>query len=108
MAANKYEAAQAKKMVAVKPRVSQEKSMETLIDIEGIAPSDLQVAAYIERLSDASLLDNVSLVESKEREIDDTVYRQFKLKAMLKKDIHLSSRDINKIRAGYEKAMYNF
>jgi Tfp pilus assembly protein PilN len=105
---NRYEAAQAKKTAAVQPRVSQEKLLETHIDIEGIAPSDLQVAGYIEHLGGARLLDNVSLVESKERKIDDTVYRQFKLKAMLKKDIHLSSRDINKIRAGYEKAIYNF
>ena len=33
--------------------------LETHIDIEGIAPSDLQVAAYIEQLSNSTLLDIV-------------------------------------------------
>jgi hypothetical protein len=35
------------------------------MDIEGIAPSDLQVAAYIEHLGNSVLLDDVALVESK-------------------------------------------
>ena len=96
---NKYKAAQAGKATTAQPTMSQEKSLETHIDIEGIAPSDLQVAAYIERLSNSTLLDNVALVESKEQKIEDATFRQFKLTAMLRKDVHLTGKDIKRIRA---------
>ncbi len=73
-----------------------------------MAPSDLQVAAYIERLSTSSLLDNVALVESKEYKIEDSTFRRFKLTAMLGKDVHLTKDDVKKIRDGAENAMWNF
>lgn len=95
---NKYKAAQAANATTTQPTVSPEKSLETHIDIEGVAPSDLQVAAYIERLSNSTLLDNVALVESKEHKIENTTFRQFKLMAMLRKDVHLASEDIERIR----------
>ncbi len=111
-AINKYQAAKAKKAAAAQPQVSREKLLETHIDIEGIAPSDLQVAAYIERLSaPGGLLDDVALVQSKEYKIKagprkqsrvfqvpDTTFRQFRLTAMLRKDVHLTDEDINRIR----------
>jgi len=81
--------------------------LETHIDIEGIAPSDRQVAAYIERLSSSNLLDNVGLVESKEQEIEDSTLRQFKLTAMFRKDVHLTSEDIDRIRARCAKAVFD-
>ncbi len=97
--ANKYREAQAKKATAAQAKVPREKLLETHIDIGGMASSDLQVAAYIERLSSSSLLDNVALVESKEYKIEDMTYRQFKLTAMLRKDVHLSNEDVKRIRA---------
>jgi Tfp pilus assembly protein PilN len=104
---NKYEQAQAKKATAAQPEVSQERLLETCIDIEGIAPSDLQVATYIEQLSASDgLLDNVALVESKEHEIKGIIFRQFKLTAMLRKDIHLTKEYIGVIRAKREEAVY--
>jgi Tfp pilus assembly protein PilN len=106
---SKYKAEQAKKAAATQPKVSPEKLLETHIDIKGIAPSDLQVAAYIERLGSSSLLDRVTLVESKEYKIkedskkrstdQDRTFRQFKLTAMLKKDIHLTDEDIESVKA---------
>ncbi len=102
--ANKYEQAKAKQAAAVQPEVSPERLLETGIDIEGIAPSDIQVAAYIERLSASQgLLDNVALVESKECLIGGTVLRQFKLTAMLKKDTHLTKEDIEGIKTKREE-----
>ena len=97
---NKYQAAQAKKAAAAQPKVSPEKLLETHIDIEGIAPSDLQVAAYIKQLSNSSLLNNVALVESKEHkaESEGVTLRQFKLTAMLRKDVHLTNEDIISLR----------
>ena len=79
-----------------------EKNIETQIDIEGIAPSDRQVATYIESLSASSLLTGVALVESKEYQAEGAVVRRFKLKAMLQKDIQLTKADIEKIRAKSE------
>ena len=96
-ATNKYEATHAKR-AATQSNVPQENSLETQIDIGGVAPSDLQVAAYIERLSNSRLLDNVALVESKEHKTDDGTFRQFKLSAKLRKNVHLSKKDIDEIR----------
>ncbi len=82
---------------------SPEKRLETLVDIEGIAPSDLQVAVYIEKLTASTLFDNVSLVESKEYKgkagtgSADAQLRQFKLSAMLKKNVQITKEDIRKI-----------
>jgi len=97
-ATNKYEAAQAKRAAATQQKVPQENTLETQIDIGGVAPSDLQVAAYIERLTNARLLDNVALVESKEHKTEDGTFRQFKLSAKLRKNVHLSKKDIDEIR----------
>jgi hypothetical protein len=119
--ANKYQAAQAKNSAGDLQQLSQEKLLETYIDIEGIAPSDLQVASYIEQLSGSNLVDNVALVESKEHKdrsssraqpyvfkAADTTYRQFKLTAMLRKNVHLTDEEIGKIKTKCEMAARNF
>jgi len=107
-ATSKYQATQSAKTAADQPRVSPEKMLETSITIAGLAPSDLQVAAYIKQLSNSCLLDRVALVESRERKTDDTTSRQFKLTAMLKKDVHLTEEDINKIRSRCERTARTF
>ena len=105
---SKYKAAQAKN-AAEQPEGSQEKSLETCMEIEGIAPSDLQVAAYIERLSTSGgLLNNVALVESKEHKVDDSAFRRFKLTAMLKKNIQLTKEDIERISTKAENSKWSF
>lgn len=110
--ASKYQAAQAQKgspdVQDAAASVNPEKMLETLIDIGGLAPSDLQVAAYIERLTNSSLLDNVALVESKEYKAENSVLRQFKLTAMLRKDVHLTKEDVEKIRSKAINSMWNF
>lgn len=105
---NKYQASQAEKTAAAQPKPSREKLLETHIEISGMAPSDLQVAAYIERLSVSTLLDNVALVESKEYKVEEAIFRQFKLTAMLRPDVQLTKDDINSIRSLAEKSVYNF
>ncbi len=107
-AASKYREAQAQKTADAQAKLSREKLLETHISIEGIAPTDLQVAAYIEQLNSESLLDNVALVESKEHKIEDTAFRQFKLTAMLRKDVHLTNEDVSRIRAKCKSAAYYF
>jgi Tfp pilus assembly protein PilN len=104
----KYEAAADKTGGEPDGRNSIEKSLETRMEIEGIAPSDLQVASYIEHLGNSLLLTNVALVESQEKKIKDTVFRQFKLTAMLGKEVHLTKEDVDQIRSKAEQSIYQF
>jgi len=110
---SKYQAAQAQKgspqdTQEAAASVNPEKMLETLIDIGGLAPSDLQVAAYIERLTNSSLLNSVALVESREFKAEGNTLRQFKLTAMLRKDVHLTKEDVEKIRSKAVNSMWNF
>ncbi len=107
-AKTKYEAAQAKTASQPQTDTSTEKAISVRLDIEGIAPSDLQVAAYIEHLGDSILLEDVSLIESKEKKIEDIAFREFKLTAMLDPEIHLTKEDIDEIRAKAEHTVYQF
>ncbi len=85
-----------------------EKLLETHINIGGLAPSDLEVASYIEQLSNSSLLDKVALVESMEFKLQDSTLRQFKLSAMLRKNVHLTKEDIKGIKDKAENTVWNF
>ena len=111
---SKYQAAQAKNSQANGSQKQNsapenpEKLLVTHIDIGGMAPSDLEVASYIEQLSNSSLLDNVALVESKEYKMEDTTLRKFKLSAMLGKNIHLTKEDIEGIKSKAENTIWNF
>ena len=90
------------------PKASLEQDLETQIEIVGIAPSDLQVAAYIEHLGNSALVDNVALVESKEKKVEDTTFRLFKLTAMLSKEVHLTKEDVDQIRTKAQQSIYQF
>ena len=104
---SKYKATQTENK-ASQSRLSPEQMLETHIEIEGMAPSDLQVASYIERLSNSTLMNNVALVESKEHKIETGTFRQFKLTAMLKNDVHLTKQDVETIRKKAEETIWNF
>ena len=81
-----------------------QKTVSTNLQIKGIAPSDIQVAGFISRLNDAILFDDVSLVESKEIEIEKIKYRQFQLKAVIRSDLALTKENIDEIREKREQA----
>lgn len=110
---NKFEIQKAK-MAAITEQ-PQKSQLITYISIQGVAPSDLQVATYIEHLSDSTLLDNVALVESRDCKIQSTSdgifvsnvtrdtgsfrkCRKFKLTAVLKPDAYITNNDIADIR----------
>ena len=82
-----------------------QKIIETNIEMVGIAPSDIEVASYIFQLGSSILLDEVSLVESKEHKIDETRFREFKLRTMLKKNIILTREDIKRIKEKREAVL---
>ena len=75
-----------------------QKNVSTNLQIKGIAPSDIQVAGFIANLSNSILFDQVSLVESKEVEIEKIKYREFRLSAMIKPNLVLTKEDIDSIR----------
>lgn len=116
--ASKYQAVKAQKSASKTQASAQgsgaqqsenpEKLLETHISIGGTAPSDLQVAAYIERLSNSTLLDNVALVESMECKVEDNTFRKFKLTAMLRKDVHLTKGDVEGIKGRAGGTVLNF
>ncbi|MCD6392331.1 MAG: PilN domain-containing protein [Planctomycetes bacterium] len=99
---SQYQAAGAK---AAAQQETPQKASETTIEIKGIAPSDIEVAEYIARLSNSVLFDSVALVESKEHKIDNTRFREFKLKTMLRKNEVLSKEDIGKIKEKREETL---
>lgn len=104
---SKYQAAQGENSETAE-KLSPEQMLETQISIGGMAPTDLQVASYIERLTSSNLLDDVDLVESKEYKIDDSTFRQFKLTAMLRRNVHLTKEDVNRIKDKAQESMWNF
>ncbi len=113
-AANKYEAMQDKEKTAAAVRSSKEKMLDTQINIEGVAPSDIEVAAYIEQLSRSALLTDVALVESvqmpnksSKQDSQEGKMRRFKLSALLRKDIQLTEKDVEQIayNSGAETAL---
>ncbi len=104
--ANRYQAAQGG--FGSGGKVSSEKLLVTHMEIEGMAPSDLQVSAYMERLSNSILVDNVALVESAEKKVQDTTYRHFRLTAILSPEVHLTKEDIDEIRTQAEHSVYQF
>jgi Tfp pilus assembly protein PilN len=104
----KYEAAKGQTAAATQAKTSPEQDVVIHMNIEGIAPSDLQVASYIEHLGNSILIDNVALVESKEKKIEDTAFRQFRLTAMLNRELHLTKEDIDEIRTKAEHTVNQF
>ena len=100
--ASQYQAAGAKAAAQQEPP---QKGFETTIEIKGIAPSDIEVAAYIAQLSNSVLFDSVALVESKEHKINESRLREFKLKTMLRKNTVLSKEDVGKIRERHAETL---
>jgi Tfp pilus assembly protein PilN len=92
-------AAQNAKVPAVETRTV----IETNLEIEGIAPSDIEVASYIANLSNSVLLDDVQLVQSREQQIEGITFRQFRLRTTLKSNLTLTKDDIMTIRKKREQ-----
>jgi Tfp pilus assembly protein PilN len=88
---------------AKQPPVEVRTVLQTMLEIEGIAHNDIEVASYIANLSGSVLLDNVQLVQSKELNIHGIPFRQFRLRTVLKLDLALTKEDINSIRKKREQ-----
>jgi len=112
-APGKYQSIQ-ERINIVSPKLETEKSslekmLDTFFDIEGIAPSDIEVASYIEKLGSSPLFTKVELVESKEYSPSNgnagaaieqqpaEKFRRFRLTAMLNKDVSIGDEQVNQI-----------
>jgi Tfp pilus assembly protein PilN len=78
--------------------VSKEKLIETFVEIKGIAPSDIEVAGYIAQLGKSILLESTELVESRQIEIDNANFREFKLTTKIKSNLQLTEEDIDSLK----------
>lgn len=86
---------------AVKAAASQKLSGQdvvTEIVIEGLAASDIGVADYISNLSKSNMLENVNLVQSKQKDSGSISYREFKLTAQIRRNFTAGSDEVEKIR----------
>lgn len=85
------------------------KDVQTQIDLAGLAPTDLQVAAYIERLAACPLFSSVALTESKEYNNKEQLkLREFRLKAIMSSDVKITEEDLLSIREKAQTSVYNF
>lgn len=78
-----------------------QKQISTVIEIEGIAPSDKQVADFIANLDNCALFSEVDLVytkEFKQDKNDGRSIRTFKLTTNLKKDAAVTKEYIENLR----------
>lgn len=101
---SQYQAASAKKKKDA-AAVETKTILDSNLEIEGIAPSDIEVASFIANLSGSILLDSVELVESKEEDVDGVKFRQFRLRTSLKQDLTLTRDDISQIRKKREESI---
>lgn len=98
-----YQSAAAKNKKADAPEIKT--ILDSNMEIEGIAPSDIEVAAFIANLSSSIILDNVELVQSKEQDVEGVKFRQFRLRTSLKRDLTLTRDDIMQIRKKREETI---
>lgn len=97
-ATSKYEAVKAVKAVKAAAAQKPQEQYITELEIEGLAASDIEVADYIAALSTSVVLENVCLVQSRQKDSDRTSYREFKLTAQIRKDFTVNNEEVEKIR----------
>lgn len=70
----------------------------TELEIEGLAASDIGVADYIANLSKSNMLENVGLVQSKQKNSGSISYREFKLTAQIRGGFTAGNDEVEKNR----------
>ena len=81
------------------------KIVATNIEIEGIAPSDIEVASFMSRLASSFMFEEISLVESKEKEINERKYREYKLSSVVQYDLEIKPEHIEQLKERKTVAM---
>ena len=81
------------------------KKWETIIEITGLAPTDIQVAQFIAQLHKSNLFQEVNLVYSEEHEIEEEIIREFKLMLILDPEVRASEEEVTEARRKYVTGM---
>ena len=100
-----YQAAATEISKSKKEDVNSAKIVNTHIDIIGIAPSDIEVAKYIASIGNSFLLSSVGLVESKEHEVDKVKFRRFKLQAVMKHRVKLTTAEVEQLKSKHAESI---
>jgi len=77
-----------------------EPPMLSKLVIEGVSPTDIEVAEYIAALSVCEMFGDVELTKSEELEIDEVSYRKFELKTVIELDFTVTAEDVEQVRTG--------
>lgn len=94
-----------KTAAAAAPAPEVKTTTNVAIEIEGLAPSDIEVAGFIANLSGSLILNSVELVQSKEFDKEGVKFRQFRLRSSLKSNLTLTKEDIAHIRKKKEETI---
>ena len=86
-----------KKSRKIKTKKNEPSMLRTVV-IEGLSPTDIEVAEYIAILSGCELFDDVELTKSEEVSVDGFVFRKFELKSILKNNFTVTTKDITQIK----------
>ena len=72
--------------------------LQTIVELTGLASSDMQVAQYVQSLNDCRLIEQVNLPFSKEYDYQGITMRQFRITAQLRRDGQTNPADLDEAR----------
>lgn len=78
--------------------VAPKKIVAAHIVIEGIAPSDIEVASFMSRLATSFMFEEISLVESKELKKENKKFRAYKLSSVILPDLEINGDHIEQLK----------
>ncbi len=91
-----------KKKTSKKSKKANTKKPEPLmlrtVVIEGLSPTDIEVAEYIAILSGCHIFEDVELTKSEEVSVEGFVFRRFELKSTLKNNFTVTEKDVTQIK----------
>jgi len=78
---------------------------QTIVEITGLAPTDIQVAELLENLQTSKLIQEANLMYSEEHETEDEIVRHFQLLLNLDPEARASEEDVEMARSVGVKGM---
>jgi hypothetical protein len=68
------------------------------VEIDGLSPSDIEVAEYIAILGGCHIFEDVELTKSEEITVEDLTFRKFELKSVLRNNFAVTSKDVEQVK----------
>ncbi len=92
-----------KKQEAAKKNEPDLPDTDVTIGLIGVAPTDVEVAQFMAALSRCELFNDVNLVFSETKEIEEQEMRQFRIELMLNQDVDMTTFTPSKVARGIEQ-----